>query len=547
VQLGEAWLAVEEVSTSDAEPALVVPAQSPSESDPYTSGTSATGEDYVPAGSIAGVLRLVRVLENEPVPPVGSGRERLLSRARSALGASALLAFRVVRGELAIAECSGAMPTEGVLDALSAAAARARRSGTAARFDTEGGAGLVSMPTASGWALAALPPGSDTPFEPGSADLVSYVAEHLLAEPADRIQTPPPEGGEHHGEPPVPPGMVVGSSPPMRELLRGIHSTIGSDLHVLLQGECGTGKELVARLIHAWGPCAKGPFVPINCAAIPAELFEAEMFGVHGRAATGVDPRPGHFTRAEGGTIFLDEIGDLREDLQAKLLRALQERQISPVGASGVRRIEVRVISASNRDLETLAREGKFRQDLYYRLRGRQFHVPALRERKEDLGELTLNFVGRFAAEHQRRVAGISRRALRLLSEHDWPGNIRELENACKAAVLLCPHGGIVGAEHFSDLRRLAEQAQLKEPSAKPPSSGTAGGTGAAPPSPGSSAEDDLRSKVDDLERRTIVEALERCDGNQTRAASLLGLSRYGLRLKMRRLGVTARGKKGEG
>jgi two-component system response regulator PilR (NtrC family) len=545
VQVGEAWLAVEEVSSSDAQAALVIPTSSRFERDPSASGSAATAEGVAPPGSLGAVLHLARLLERGPVPPEGSGREQLLRIVRTTLGAGVLLVFRVVRGEVAVTECSGAMPEDGVLDVL-AEIVRSARPDRAVPVEAGRLVGFVGTSAASDLYLAALSDGPAPPFEPGSAELVSYVAERLLVEGAGRAQQPAVRGGDAPAEPPVPPGMVVGSSAPMRELLRSIRSTIGSDLHVLLLGESGTGKELVARLIHAWGPYAKGPFVPINCAAIPAELFEAEMFGVHGRAATGVDARPGHFARAEGGTIFLDEIGDLREDLQAKLLRALQEREISPVGASGARRINVRVISASNRDLETLVREGNFRQDLYYRLRGRQFHVPLLRERKEDLPEIVAAFVSRFASEHGRHVSGVSRRALRLLQEHDWPGNVRELQSVCEAAVLLCPQGSVLGAEHLADLGASARETQQRETFVPPPRP-----PGRADSRPSSSGRDegtprDLRAQLEEVERRAILDALDRCHGNQTKAANLLGVSRYGLRLKMQRLGLAASKKSSE-
>ncbi|HSL85062.1 MAG TPA: sigma-54 dependent transcriptional regulator [Thermoanaerobaculia bacterium] len=473
------------------------------------------------------------------MPPAGSSREQLLRLARTTLGATVLFVFRVVRGEIAVTECSGAIPDDAVFDVLAQTARRAHP-GRAVPVEAGKSVGFVGTAAACDLYLAALSDASTLPFETGSAELVSYVAERLLAEEAGR--TPGPAGRRAEGtvDPPLPPGMVVGSSAPMRELLRGIRSTIGSDLHVLLLGESGTGKELVASLIHAWGTYAKGPFVPINCAAIPAELFEAEMFGVHGRAATGVDPRPGHFARAEGGTIFLDEIGDLREDLQVKLLRALQEREISPVGASGARRIDVRVISASNRDLETLVREGKFRQDLYYRLRGRQFHVPPLRERKEDLPELVAAFVSRFASEHGRHVAGVSRRALRLLQDHDWPGNVRELQSTCEAAVLLCPQGSVLGADHLADLLAGAREPRPSETSEPPAGSPARSETRAPFSRPDEDSPPDLRAILEDVERRAILDALDRCHGNQTKAADLLGVSRYGLRLKMQRLGVAA-------
>jgi transcriptional regulator with PAS, ATPase and Fis domain len=353
-------------------------------------------------------------------------------------------------------------------------------------------------------------------------------------------QTPAPEGGSEEALE-VPDAMIEGSSTAMRELMGQLRATVHSTLDVLLLGETGTGKELFARMVHASGPKREGPFVAINCAAIPSELLEAELFGVVGRVATGVDPRPGRFTQAGGGSIFLDEVGELPERLQAKLLRVLQEREVLPIGSSRPRKIDVRVISASNRDLARLVQERGFRADLYYRLRGLEFHIPPLRERREDLPELILTFASRASRKYRKRVQGVSRRALTQLMEYSWPGNVRELETEVERAVLLCPAGGTLESEHFGSIRWEEERQR----------SGSSGEIAvAAPASLGSSSEGTdagaqaepdrrpLKERVDELERAAIAEALATTGGNKTRAAELLGITRNGLSLKMKRLGL---------
>jgi|CXWL01.1.fsa_nt_gi DNA-binding NtrC family response regulator len=533
LQIGEAWLSVEEVSTSDAEPELRLPA-TPTGSSFTAAAPDGKGTETVGAGVAAGrgafpaLLHLVRLLERQPLPAIGSGRERLLDEVRRAVDATALLVFRVVAGEMALAELAGATPADGLLDALASAANRAPGAAGARRLAPAEGSAVLAT-SSSGWALAVLPASPAAAVEPGRVDLVAYLGERLLrltpeATPASA------EGVEPRHELYVPAGMVVGSSGALAALLHDIRATIASPQHVLLQGESGTGKELFARLIHDWSPHAKGRFVAVNCAAIAGEQFEAEMFGIIKGAATGVDARLGHFARADGGTLFLDEVGELRDDHQGKLLRVLQEREVAPVGASAVRRIDVRVLAASNRDLAALVAAGRFRQDLYYRLSGLTFRIPPLRERREDLPELALTFIARFAAKHHRPVLGVSRRALRALAEHDWPGNIRELENACERAVLRCPRGAAVGVEHFAG-----------PPAARPPI-GPAAPSLAATQGGGATGSGDagtaLRARVEDVERRALIDALDHCAGIQSQAAKLLGMSRYGLRLKMRRLGV---------
>ncbi len=303
-------------------------------------------------------------------------------------------------------------------------------------------------------------------------------------------------------------------------------------MDVLLLGETGTGKELIARLVHASGHSAKGPFIAINCAAIPSELLEADLFGVEARVATGVDPRPGLFAKAEGGTLFLDEIGDMAERLQAKLLRVLQEREVLPVGAHHPKKIHVRVISASNKDLAARVEAGTFRDDLYYRLRGLQFHLPPLRERKEDLPSLVLAFAQEGAKRYDKEIRGISRKALELLTAYAWPGNIRELKNEVDRAVLLATDGGHLESDHFGPVKYAVEHSR-----ANTPQNDAAMTTGSAH-AVEASASGALHGRVDAVEREAILEALRATHGNKSKAAQLLGITRNGLALKVKRLGI---------
>lgn len=336
----------------------------------------------------------------------------------------------------------------------------------------------------------------------------------------------------------VPDGMVWGGSRAMKDLRHRLEKIAPSRSDVLVLGETGVGKELVARLIHASGPTSRGPFVALNCAAIPAELLEAELFGVRPRAATGVDGRPGRIREADGGTLVLDEIGELPASLQAKLLRFLQEREIQVVGGTGSDRVNVRVVSVSNRDLAGEVRSGRFRADLFHRVRGLECHVPPLRERREDLPELVAAFAERAATEEGKRVRGISRKAMAALMAHDWPGNIRELSVEVRRAVVLCPDGGALTREHFGHSEWWARVTAV----------GAAGGSRShlvcearqlqerGTPHLELGDELNLKQGVERLEASMIRAALEKAEGNRTKAARLLGLTRAGLRMKRRRL-----------
>ncbi len=329
-------------------------------------------------------------------------------------------------------------------------------------------------------------------------------------------------------------GEVIGRSPAMQEVYKLIGRVVTNDATVLISGESGTGKELIARAIHFKSARWRGPFVAVNCSAIPHGLLESELFGHERGSFTGASERRlGKFELAEAGTLFLDEIGDLPLELQPKLLRALQEREFSRVGGTEVLKLGARVIAATNRDLEEAVRERKFREDLYFRLRVIPIRVPALRERREDIPELAEYFVARAVREMGARANAISPQATAVLKAYDWPGNVRELENTVMRAALLAP-GTTIRAEDI-------------EPHQAPPVS-TQRSTGrdgaelkeliaeriAAWLDKSNEEPRDLYERmIAELERPLIELALKRAGGNQVKAARILGLNRNTLRKKI--------------
>jgi DNA-binding NtrC family response regulator len=309
-----------------------------------------------------------------------------------------------------------------------------------------------------------------------------------------------------------PDGYVPASSPAMLETYRQMRMVAPADFPLLVAGETGVGKEHIVRILHAWSQRRRGPFVPVNCAAIPETLLEAELFGIGRGVATGVHERTGKFQAAEGGTLFLDEIGEIPLPLQAKLLRVLQDHEVTPVGARTVK-ADVRVIAATNAELEEKMRSGAFRSDLYYRIAGSVIHVPPLRDRKEDLPALIEYFLRTFAHESPHSVRGLSVAAMEVLLDYSWPGNVRELEHELRRLVYTCAPGQIIDAEALN---------VTPVPEAR------------------SSSALDLAARVAELERQLIAQALQRSRGNRSVAARLLGLSRNGLALKMQRLDSSA-------
>jgi two-component system nitrogen regulation response regulator NtrX len=315
---------------------------------------------------------------------------------------------------------------------------------------------------------------------------------------------------------------MVGESPAIRRLRAEIERAAPSNGRALVFGENGTGKELVARAIHAASLRAGGPFVEVNCAAIPEELIESELFGhVKGAFTGALAPRKGKFELADGGTLFLDEIGDMSLKTQAKVLRALQEQRIEPVGGAGTVEVDVRVIAATNKNLEEEIRQGRFREDLFFRLNVIPFHVPPLRERREDVPLLARHFMGALSAEHGRRPREIAPEVLEALSRLPWPGNVRELRNIIERLVIMAPGDAI-------EMRHLP--ATLLE--ALPSADLEAGGGGEA------GLAGRLAEAREEFERRYILARYRECGGNMSRTAEALGVERSNLYRKMKGYGI---------
>jgi transcriptional regulator with GAF, ATPase, and Fis domain len=319
--------------------------------------------------------------------------------------------------------------------------------------------------------------------------------------------------------------VLVGLHPAIVKLRTLIEKVAPSDVIVLITGESGVGKEVVARAIHALSTRRNRSFVPVNCAAIPHDLLESEMFGHERGAFTGAwGPRQGLFSTADGGTILLDEIGEMPMDLQAKLLRVLEDGQVRPVGSDRSTKVNVRVIAASNIDLAASVRKGTFREDLFYRLQVVPIIVPPLRERRSDIPVLVDHFLDQIHARNPERKVTISREAIVHLWSYDWPGNVRELENMVERLAILCEDSLIDTAILPPALISRPRPSVIEIPASLP-----AGGV-------------DLQKLVRELEGRLINEALKQTGGNKQAAAKLLGLKRTTFAAKLRRCGVIAPG-----
>jgi DNA-binding NtrC family response regulator len=350
-------------------------------------------------------------------------------------------------------------------------------------------------------------------------------------------------GAEGSGGPGGPPGRfrIIGQSPEIQEVYAIIEKVADTPTSVLITGESGTGKELVARALHENSSRASKPFIRLNCAAIPKDLMEAELFGYERGAFTGaVTSKPGKFELAHGGTLFLDEIGEIPVEMQVKLLRALQESEFERVGGIKTIQVDVRLVTATNRELREMIAKGGFREDLFYRLNVVPIHLPALRERTSDVPLLVEHFLEKFNGRLKKKVEGCTPEALARLVTYPWPGNIRELENVIERAVLFCDDGRLGPKDLTPEVRGEGRPTTTPPPGAL--AAVTAEGALAAAGAAGASGEGGLREQVRAamarLERELIVRALQQTGGNVTRAARLLKISRKGLQLKMKELGL---------
>ncbi len=309
---------------------------------------------------------------------------------------------------------------------------------------------------------------------------------------------------------------IIGRSPAMQEIFATIERVAPTRATVLLAGESGVGKDLIARAIHFHSPRCERPFVKINCSALPENLMESELFGYEKGAFTGANTaKPGKFEQADTGTVFLDEIGDVPASVQVKLLRILQEREFERLGSNKTRHIDVRIVAATNADLRAALEQGTFREDLYYRLNVVPLDIPPLRERKEDIPFLAEHFVRRLAPANGSRVESITDDAIQRLMTYHWPGNVRELENVIERSLVLCSSARLDAADIRLDTAPRAPRQQQGGPCFLPEG-----------------------MTLDEYEQAIIREALQRAEGNKSQAARLLGLTRNALRYRLTQMGI---------
>ncbi|MCL6712123.1 sigma-54 dependent transcriptional regulator [Pseudomonas sp. R2.Fl] len=387
----------------------------------------------------------------------------------------------------------------------------------------------VAMITAFGnieLAVEALKAGAfDFVSKPVDLTVLRGLVKHALElNNTERAPAPPP---------PEQASRLLGSSPAMAILRDTIGKVARSQAPVYIRGESGVGKELVARTIHEQGARASGPFVPVNCGAIPAELMESEFFGHKKGSFTGAHAdKAGLFQAANGGTLFLDEVAELPLPMQVKLLRAIQEKAVRPVGASQEVQVDVRILSATHKDIGELASDGRFRHDLYYRINVIELRVPPLRERASDLPQLTSAILDRLADQHGRNAPSVSPDAMAELRRYPFPGNVRELENILERALAMADGHSI----EIGDL--YLPQASAAAPRAMADAGPGAAPVAGAPPIDIDPAGGPLPNYIEQLERAAIQKALEENRWNKTRAAAQLGITFRALRYKLKKLGM---------
>jgi len=369
---------------------------------------------------------------------------------------------------------------------------------------------ITGFPSVSGAVEAVKSGAMDYLSKPFTAKELKTAVEKILQQRygaavlPGQADCPSPKKQDFHG--------IIGQSTQIEELIDLIERVKDTKVTTLIHGESGTGKELVARAIHYSSRYKQGPFVAVNCGAIPETLLESELFGFVKGAFTGAnETRPGFFQSADGGTIFLDEIGNASLGVQSRLLRAIQEKKVKMVGANQPQQVDVRIIAATNSDLLALCKAGRFREDLYYRLNVIAVRTPPLRERPTDIPLLTHHFLDKFAGEFNRPRPAIKPEAMQLLRRHSWPGNIRELENIAQRAVILSD--GAIGPQHLPDYL----QASAPPPAAK-----------------GESALLSLK----EMEQQHIHKVLNATGGNKSEAARILGINRKTLRAKLKQFGL---------
>ena len=312
---------------------------------------------------------------------------------------------------------------------------------------------------------------------------------------------------------------IIGSAPSVRSLISTMRQVAPSNIPVLITGESGTGKELIAQALHNNSKRSKKPFVPLNCAGLSASILEDELFGHVKGAFTGADkPRQGRFEFADGGTLFLDEVGDMPSEMQAKLLRVLESGEVVRLGANETSHVDVRLLSATNHDLAELVKKGTFREDLYFRIKGVELHLPPLRDRREDIPLLVSHYVAHYAKQLDKPVPEVAEDVQMILMRHDWPGNVRQLMNVVQSMVVIAEDGKI-------------------EPRHLPPEVNKASGTD-GPPNPSSSAGDTAGMSLDQIEKNAIRDALRVTSGNREQAAQMLGIGERTLYRKLKEYGL---------